>query len=46
MAELLAAARYYEEQAENLGSDSVAAVERTCDRLADLPAALSSEGSS
>ncbi len=31
--ELLAAARYYEEQAENLGLDFLAAVEATCKRI-------------
>jgi plasmid stabilization system protein ParE len=36
-AEFLAAARYYEGQAENLGLDFVAAVQRTYQRLAAFP---------
>ena len=36
-AELLAAARYYEEQAENLGLDFLDAVEATCDRVLQFP---------
>jgi len=36
-AELLAAARYYEEQAQNLGLDFLDAVEATCDRLLEFP---------
>lgn len=36
-AEFLAAARYYEAQAENLGLDFIAAVERTYQRLAAFP---------
>ena len=32
-AELIAAARYYEEQAENLGFDFLAAVEISCERI-------------
>ena len=36
-AELLAAARYYEEQAQNLGLDFLDAVEATCDRILEFP---------
>jgi len=36
-AEFLAAARYYEGQAENLGLDFISAVERTYQRLAAFP---------
>jgi plasmid stabilization system protein ParE len=36
-AELLAAARYYEDQAENLGFDFLAAVEATCERVLQFP---------
>ena len=36
-AEFLAAARYYEDQAENLGSDFVRAVELACERLLEFP---------
>jgi plasmid stabilization system protein ParE len=36
-AEFLAAARYYEDQAENLGLDFIAAVQRTYQRLAAFP---------
>ncbi len=36
-AELLAAARYYEDQAEGLGVEFLDAVEATCDRVRDLP---------
>lgn len=36
-AELLAAARYYEEQAQNLGLDSITAVEASCAQLAQFP---------
>jgi plasmid stabilization system protein ParE len=36
-AELIFAARYYEEQAENLGLDFVSAVEHTYRRLLELP---------
>jgi plasmid stabilization system protein ParE len=36
-AELLAAARYYEDQAENLGLDFLAAVEATCERVLQFP---------
>ena len=36
-AELIAAARYYEDQAENLGLDFISAVDRTNQRLATFP---------
>jgi len=36
-ADLLAAARYYEEQAQNLGLDFLDAVEATCDRILEFP---------
>lgn len=36
-AELAAAAQYYEEQAEHLGTDFVSAIERTCARLSSFP---------
>jgi plasmid stabilization system protein ParE len=36
-AEFLAAARYYESQAKNLGLDFISAVERTYQRLATFP---------
>ncbi len=36
-AELLAAARYYEEQAENLGLDFLSAVQSSCDRIQRFP---------
>ncbi len=35
--ELLAGARYYEAQAENLGLDFIAAVEATCERIVQFP---------
>jgi plasmid stabilization system protein ParE len=35
--ELLAGARYYEEQAENLGLDFLAAVEASCERILQFP---------
>ena len=38
-AEFLAAARYYEAQAENLGLDFISAVERTYRRLEAFPVA-------
>ena len=36
-AEFIAAAQYYEQQAQNLGSDFVSAVQRTYRRLGDFP---------
>jgi toxin ParE1/3/4 len=36
-AELLAAARHYEDQAENLGLDFLAAVEEPCERVLQFP---------
>jgi plasmid stabilization system protein ParE len=36
-AEFISAARYYEEQAEDLGFDFVSAVQRAYQRLADFP---------
>ena len=36
-AEFIAAAQYYEQQAQNLGSDFVSAVQRTYQRLVDFP---------
>jgi len=36
-AELLAGARYYEEQAQNLGLDFLTAVEASCDRIRRFP---------
>jgi plasmid stabilization system protein ParE len=35
--ELVAGARYYEEQAENLGVGFIAAVEATCERIVRFP---------